>query len=323
MRVPQFWYTRNLLAYLLWPLSQIYCLLFYIHYFAARFQKKITLPTHVKIIVVGNVTVGGAGKTPTVLWLIEAFQSRGFQVGVVSRGYGRLSKGMQTVSQSSLAEVVGDEPLMIHQRTQVPVVVGEDRPKAALTLLEQHPEIDLIISDDGLTHYALPRHAAVLVIEGKTRFGNGFMLPAGPLRAPQSIQKKVTAKLCLGGTPAAQELSAQVHAIKFINVKASHKTLSVDAFQGKICYAVAGLALPNKFFDSLRALGITIIEKAFPDHHLYTKADFDTLKDYPILMTEKDAVKCKDLNIDQAWYLLIRLEADMALLDRLIQRIGV
>lgn len=259
------------------------------------------------IVVVGNVAVGGSGKTPLVLRLCQALRSAGLKPGVVSRGYGGRVGGLRLVSPASDAADVGDEPLMIAQQAGVPVVVSPDRAAAARALLKKG--VDVVISDDGLQHYRLPRDVEICVVDGRRGLGNGRLLPAGPLREPAERLERVD-HIVINGE--ANPLPAGLEAIHMSLVAGLLHALNggqnwrLAQFAGCRVNAVAGIGNPGRFFDLLRHARIHVIEHVFPDHHLYRRSDFDGMSpDLPILMTEKDAVKCRKFELDNAWYLSV------------------
>jgi tetraacyldisaccharide 4'-kinase len=259
------------------------------------------------IIVVGNITVGGSGKTPLVIRLCQLLQQAGFRPGVISRGYGSKETKLRLVSPASDPGLVGDEPLLIAQRTGVPVLVAADRCEAARTLIKK--EINVIISDDGLQHYRLPRHLEICVVDGSRGFGNGLLLPAGPLREPLSRLADFDHIVVNGEStlvPDALETTPMTLAPGLLRSMESGQTWRLAQFAGCKANAVAGIANPKRFFDLLRAARLTVKEHRFPDHHNFQRSDFDVMDtSLPILMTEKDAVKCKTLELKNAWVLSV------------------
>lgn len=265
------------------------------------------------IVVVGNLTVGGSGKTPLVIRLCELAQSAGLTPGVVSRGYGRKDNKQRLVIGSSNPELVGDEPLLIARRTGAAVMVGPGRVEAARELFQRG--VDVVISDDGLQHHRLPRAVEICVIDGERGFGNGHLLPAGPLREDPARLATVHHVVINGGEPDRLPGAAALAGIdctrmelhpRKVHSLSGRMSWRLAQFAGCRVSAVAGIANPGRFFALLRHANIDPVEKPFPDHHLFTGADFSGLpRDLPIIMTEKDAVKCKELSLDNAWYLSI------------------
>ena len=259
------------------------------------------------ILVVGNLTVGGSGKTPLVIRLCRVFQDAGLKVGVASRGYGRQSQGLQRVTKDTDPAISGDEPLLVAQRTGMPVVVASDRCAAVQTLFDQG--VDLVIADDGLQHHRLPRSMEICVVNGSREFGNGWQLPAGPLREPLQRLQEVDFVVMNGESDASKVLPRAVNMqLQPGMLHSLDQNLSwrLSQFAGCRASAVAGIAHPERFFHSLEQAGLILERYALPDHHAFSQSDFANMNpDYPIIMTEKDAVKCRGLSIPKAWYLAV------------------
>ena len=254
------------------------------------------------MIVVGNLTVGGTGKTPLVIWLAEFLRQSGYKPGIVSRGYGgkRLEAPLSVTAASDPAEA-GDEPVLIARRTGCPVMVFPERAEAGRQLLAAN-DCDVILCDDGLQHYALARDIEIAVMDGWRRIGNGALLPAGPLREPVERLQQVDILVCQGGQPQAGEYAMTLEdpwAVSLLD--SSSRKLLADLVDTPI-HAVAGIGHPGRFFDDLRKKGLRLTEHAFPDHHLYRKEEICFSDDWPVMMTEKDAVKCKRLADSRHWY---------------------
>lgn len=263
------------------------------------------------IVVVGNLTVGGSGKTPLVIRLCHLLEQAGLKPGVISRGYGRKVRNLVRVTADVTAGETGDEPLVIARRTGVPVVVAADRCAAAQSLFAGG--IDVVIADDGLQHHRLPRSLEICVVDGEREFGNGCLLPAGPLREPLGRLREVDYVVINGdesplvsddGTVRMQLSPGLLYAL------AGGENWRLSQFAGCRVNAVAGIANPERFFRALRQAGLQVTERAFADHHVFTADDFCGLEPgLPIIMTEKDAVKCRGMNLQNAWYL--SLEASL------------
>lgn len=291
------WLTGGPLSAALLPLSWLYRGLLALRTLAYRVGLKRTETLPVPVIVVGNWIVGGAGKTPTTLALLELLKARGLRAGVVSRGYGREGDGVHLVTRTSTAREAGDEPLLIHLRGQVPVAVGSDRVAAARALLTAHPDLDLLVSDDGLQHWRLPRRLSLLVFDERG-LGNGRLLPAGPLRqAPAALQddqlviyNATAPSTALPGFVAQRRLAGAVSLADWW--AGQRATLgALHALRGRPgLIACAGLARPQRFFDMLAEQGLAFEPQPLPDH-----ADFSALPwradTAGVLLTEKDAVK--------------------------------
>jgi tetraacyldisaccharide 4'-kinase len=256
----------------------------------------------VPVLVVGNISVGGTGKTPLTIALAEALRARGFRPGVVSRGYGGTERGPALLGETPDPAHFGDEPCLI-RAAGTPVAVGRDRPAAARLLIDAG--CDAIIADDGLQHYRLQRDIEMCVIDGARRFGNARLLPAGPLREPLVRLAGVDFRICNGVGAEAGEVPMRLEGgMARSLVDGSMQPL--EAFRGKAVHAVAGIGHPARFFESLRAHGIEVMPHPFPDHHAYAPGDLAFADGAPVLMTEKDAVKCMAFAPRQAWAVPVR-----------------
>jgi len=303
------WYESNFLTWLLLPISYFYRLVVWLRQTAYLIGILKTHRLSVPVIVVGNITVGGTGKTPLVIWLCEYLKKSGWSPGVVSRGYGGESTSWpQNVNQASDPRLVGDEPVLIAQRTQCPVSVGPDRVMAARRLLDEY-ECDIIISDDGLQHLALDRDVEILVIDGERRFGNEHCLPAGPLREPIKRLNTVDIKVVNGGTKD-NECKMTLKMSEAVNVPDETNRKVLSGFGNNSVHAVAGIGNPERFFTQLRQSGLDIVPHPFPDHHTFVEKDLVFNDELPVLMTEKDAVKCKSFASKNYWY--VPVEAMMS-----------
>ncbi len=298
------WQTRHILTYLLLPFSCLFGLISRLR--MALYRKKIlkSYRSPVPVLVVGNITVGGNGKTPVVIWLVEQLRQRGMNVGVISRGYGGKNKIFpQLVSAESDPNLMGDEPVLITRRTGAPVAVSPNRQQSIELLLERY-KLDLIVTDDGLQHYALERDMEWVVVDGERRFGNGFLLPAGPLRELPSRLKSVQAVICNGKNAKNGEYLMQLLPRIAVNLKTGEQKPLGD-FARKPAVAFAGIGYPPRFFTMLKALGIELnAEHSFADHQSYSQHMIQSLQqgDIPLLMTEKDAVKCSAFAQENWWF---------------------
>lgn len=297
------WQTKSLITWLLSPLSLLFWLISYVRKRLYSLNILQSYRSPVPVLVVGNISVGGNGKTPVVVWLVEQLQQRGVKVGVVSRGYGGKNKVFpQLVTQQSSAEIVGDEPVLIVQRTNVPLAVSPNRQQSIELLLSQF-ELDLIITDDGLQHYALQRDLEWVVVDGKRRFGNGFVLPAGGLRELPSRLNSVDAIICNGGIAKSNEHLMSLEPSSAVNLLTNeYRPLSEFS---QPCVAIAGIGHPPRFFTMLGKLGIPLAKtQGFADHQDFDANQLKALADSqnPLLMTEKDAVKCKAFAEENWWY---------------------
>lgn len=308
--VNKIWYQRHLLAYILLPAAFVYFLIIKIRSWLYKLGLKKITKFKVPVIVVGNISVGGTGKTPLVIWLTEFLQQQGFKPGIVSRGYG--GQGIaypHIVNSSDKAEQVGDEPLLIFRRTACPVVISPKRVDAVKKLLVT-TNCDVVISDDGLQHYALGRDIEIVVVDVKRKFGNGFLLPAGPLRETKAKLKKVDITVENGG-------NMQLNAAKCYNLAKFSKVKSLKRFAKHQVHAVAAIGNPDRFFYTLREFNIEVIEHPFPDHHKFTLEDLSFNDDLPVLMTEKDAVKCEQFAKDNFWVVPVAAQLSEQLQDQI------
>lgn len=299
------WYrTFSVVTLLLLPLSVLFCAIVAVrralYNFGVLRQKKLPVP----VVVIGNISVGGTGKTPLVIAIVQYLKSKNYNPGVVSRGYGGQSRQWpQSVTSKSDPAAVGDEAVLIAGRCGCPVSVGPDRVKAAETLLQDH-QCNIIVSDDGLQHLALQRDIEIVVIDGERRFGNGLCLPAGPLRELTSRMNHAQI-IVSNGHERANEQKMQLVGNAFQNIRKSGSTLSAAELAGKHVHAVSGIGNNERFFRTLESMNINIMRHAFPDHFIYSAKDIDFADELPIIMTEKDAVKCRQFASDNAWFLKI------------------
>lgn len=275
------------------------------------------------IVVVGNITVGGSGKTPLVIRLCRVLLAAGLRPAVVSRGYGRKRHGLLPVTMDASVAEVGDEPLLIARRTGVPVVVAADRCAAAQVLFDSG--IDVVIADDGLQHHRLPRSLEICVVDGQRDFGNGYLLPAGPLREPMRRLDEVDYVVINDSEHDAADTSG---AIPMQLVPGLLYALDGDAswrlsqFAGCRVSAVAGIGNPQRFFRYLQLAGLHASQYAFADHHAYGPEDFTVMEPgLPIIMTEKDAVKCRGLKLTNAWYLSVEASLPSAWESELVAKL--
>lgn len=303
--IDQYWYSQNPVVWLLLPLSWLFQLISVSRRWLYRLKILSAANLPVPVIIVGNIAVGGTGKTPLLIALCDLLQAAGYHPGVISRGYGSTLKTEALVTDSSSASDVGDEPLLIAQKTSCPVAVGKNRVAAARLLLMKHESCDLILSDDGLQHYALNRDLEVAVVDAKRLHGNGFYLPAGPLR--ESVERLTTVDLvAYNGTTAAGRYFNLMQTAA-CNLKTGEKR-ELMAFRGQTVHAVAGIGHPERFFNQLKAARLDIAEHAFADHHSYTESDLNFGDSHAILMTEKDAVKCGQIQQDHLWAVPVRCQ---------------
>ncbi len=311
------WYGGRGWYRLLLPLSGIYWLLSSLRRFLYRAGLKRTWRAKVPVIVVGNITAGGTGKTPATVWLTNSLAERGYSPGIVSRGYGGSKSGASMrVDARSDPAVVGDEPVLIAMRTGRPVVVDADRARGVSMLVADGA--DLVIADDGLQHYALGRDYEICVVDGARGLGNGMLMPAGPLRESADRLENVDQVLVNGrlrDAGVAKSTGLQ-NAIEFRLVATEVCRLNgslnrpIERFAGTTVHAVAAIGNPDRFFDTLRGHGIQVIEHAYPDHAPLRPEQLDFGDNFDILMTEKDAVKFPRQVSDRFWYVPVDVEID-------------
>ncbi|MFJ3059175.1 tetraacyldisaccharide 4'-kinase [Herbaspirillum sp. NPDC087042] len=324
------WQGRGLLACALWPLSLLFGGLAGLRrlLFALGIKRAQRLP--VPVVVVGNVFVGGTGKTPFSIWLIEALRAAGYTPGVVSRGYGGGAGASLEVTAASMAAQVGDEPLLIAQRTGVPLVVGRRRVEAGLALLAAHPEVDVIVSDDGLQHYALARDIEIVLSDSRG-VGNGWLLPAGPLREPASRRRDFSV-LNVGSGGSGDAAPAGVHAMQLqadeavqLAPPSARRALATMGEGGLRLAAVAGIGNPGRFFATLRGAGLVFSPHPLPDHYDFAGNPFAGLAADVILITEKDAVKCRAIeairNDPRLWVVPVSARIDGALAEQIVEKL--
>ncbi len=297
------WHEGHPALWLLWPLTVLFSLITFLR---RQLYRMGVLRAHdfpVPIVVVGNITVGGTGKTPLTLALIERLRAEGFKPGVVSRGYGGHGDYPLVVNEGVFAEQCGDEPLTLFRRTGVPLVVDPQRSRAVAHLLKRF-DCDVVLCDDGLQHYALARDIEIAVIDGARGVGNGRLLPMGPLREPLSRLHSVQQVVINGEGfvwPSAARMSLSAQAWQ--NLRQETHAAPVP---GDPVHAVAGIGNPQRFFEQLQAQGFMVTGHAFPDHHAYSARDLGFPDGSPVVMTEKDAVKCMALAEANWWYVPVR-----------------
>ena len=297
---------KGLLNYFLLPISGVFYLLSQLRRLIYRLGLKSVYQADVPVIVVGNITAGGTGKTPVVIALCQHFAKQGKRVGVVSRGYGGSHQaGSLKVNGDSDPALCGDEPLLIALSTEAVVMINKNRAQAIQDLLAQ-TSVDLIISDDGLQHYAMGRDIEIAVIDGARRLGNGFLLPAGPLRETSSRLKSVDFVLN-NGSLAPAEIGFELKPVSFVHLS-SGESKPLDTFYTEYCHAIAGIGNPSRFFQTLKDLYISVDERPFADHHQYQAQDLDFGDEQAILMTTKDWVKCRAFANEKMYYLEIAFE---------------
>ncbi|MEE7627236.1 tetraacyldisaccharide 4'-kinase [Methylobacter sp. Wu8] len=311
------WYKDPFIGVWLMPLGFVFSDFVKFRKFLYRIGvlKKHSLP--VPVIVIGNITVGGTGKTPLIIWLAELLKSQGFKPGIISRGYGGQAEVWpQWVDANSTAEQVGDEALLIAKQTACPMAVSPLRADAGKLLLEKS-DCNVILSDDGLQHYALNRDIEIAVIDGERRFGNGYCLPAGPLREPIERLQSVDFRVVNGEKAEDNEFSMQITGNTAVNLATGHQK-PLQEFNVTGCHALAGIGNPDRFFKLLESAGLTCKTHSFPDHYKFQVSDILFSDSEPVLMTEKDAVKCMAFAGDRHWFVPVKAVPEMGLAEQLL-----
>ena len=308
------WYKKRLWLWVLWPFSRL------IRSLVTRRRNKFLLNSelswkpNIPVIVVGNITVGGSGKTPFVIWLSKVLEEQGYKPGIVSRGYGSKSNQFPLViNEDSRIEDSGDEPLIIYRNTNRPVCISPNRTQAVKKLLED-TDTDIVISDDGLQHYKLGRDMEIVVFDGIRGIGNSLCLPAGPLREP--IERSKAADFIVSSTKRLnieeidEDCLMTYKPLEWVRLSDNRRFPAKDWPLSRNVHAVAGIGNPSKFYNTLTVLGLNLVEHSFPDHYQFKDEDLNFEDNHPILMTEKDAVRCMDMKNKNLWYLSIEAEIE-------------
>ena len=316
------WYRITPLHLLLLPISLLFRVLATLRrtLYLSRIltSKKLAVP----VIVIGNISAGGTGKTPLTLALAQQLIRHGRHPLIVSRGHGGSAQQPQRVTPDNDVRQVGDEPLLMARRNLCPVWIGKDRAATAQAALQANPQCDVVLCDDGLQHYRLRRDVEIAVIDGTRGFGNGFMLPAGPLREPVSRLQTVDAVVMNGGEASTGQYAMYLSGEIFYNLLVPGKTVTATELRKLRCHAVAGIGHPQRYFRHLAALGLNIVEHAFPDHYPYRATDLSFADCDALLLTEKDAVKCSAFADERYWVLRVEARIDPALTDHILRKIA-
>lgn len=325
-KAPAHWYKRSVPAFLLLPLSAVFRALAALRRWLYRMGVLSTVSLSVPVIVVGNIAVGGSGKTPVVQWLVQLLRDAGYRPGVVSRGYGGNLQGECLVGDGSTAVEVGDEPLLLSRTCACPVAVGRNRPAAAQLLIEAG--CNVVVADDGMQHYRLARDIEIAVLDPAT-LGNGWLLPAGPLREP--LSRLSGTDLVIAHGRLSESVSAAVAPVPCASMHLHGSGLQalhdpdvrreLSDFAGQTVHAFAGIGRPERFFEQLRRAGLKVIEHAFPDHHVFVEHDFDEARHAIKLLTAKDAVKCQTFGLEDAWVLPVSAVIEAVAADRILEKL--
>lgn len=305
------WYKPRIWGWLLWPFAKLF--VWVVKLRKLCYDKKIfsTYRAPVPVIVVGNITVGGTGKTPLVILLAELLQKNNLKPGIVLRGYKSNSSMPIIVKPNTDPILVGDEAVLLAKRSKCPVVVAKKRALGVKKLLDEY-KVNIVLTDDGLQHYALERDIEIAVIDGTRGFGNGYTLPMGPLRE-LPVRLDAVDMTIVNGTDMKFKIA------KVYSLLNPQKEILLSNLAGHMVHAVAGIGTPEKFFNQLRNLGIKVIPHSFPDHHTFKVADINFSDRLPVLMTEKDAVKCRYFANDEHWVVTVTAELSTTHVERFNQ----
>lgn len=306
LEVERHWNRITPVSLALLPFSIVFCALVILRRLAYRIGILRSVTLSRPVIVVGNITVGGTGKTPLTIWLAGFLREQGYRPGIVTRGYrGRSKTWPVEVTASTSPVIAGDEAVLLARRTCCPVMAGPDRVESARHLIELG--CDVVVSDDGLQHYRLQRDVEIAVIDGMRRLGNGFCLPAGPLREPSARLRSVDFTI-VNGTPRTNEIGMHLGGETFYNLSAPERKATLDDLRKGPVHAVAGIGNPERFFTYLRNIGLHVIPHAFPDHYAFCESDLRFNDILPVILTEKDAVKCETFAKSNHWVVAVNAE---------------
>ncbi|MDC0475679.1 tetraacyldisaccharide 4'-kinase [Methylophilaceae bacterium] len=314
------YYKKSSWIYLLIPIS----IFFYFssilkkYLYKSGFLKKIKI--RVPVLIIGNITLGGTGKTPLALDLIANFLKEGFKPALISRGYGGSANSVREVFEFSNVRAVGDEALLIKAKSKIPVFIGKDRVDVAKILLKKYPETSIIISDDGLQHHRLARDYEIIVVDSQRQFGNGLIFPAGPLREGISTLKQVDAVVYKGVSNNSNFYQMKYITKHFKNLLTNKKAIFKDIKDKKIV-AITAIGNPESFFSTLEDYDLKFKKVIFNDHYLFNKNDFIKYADYNIVMTEKDAIKCKKFATKNFWVLPLETKVDERLFQNILKKV--
>ena len=326
------WFQKQWANFTFWhiillPLSWLFAIVVYLRKCFYEYGWLKSYRLNAPVVVVGNINVGGTGKTPLVIWLAEQMKLAGYKPGIISRGYGGSARLVTEVLPDSNPIQVGDESVLIAMRTKCPVFVSADRVSAGQHLLKSYPECNIIISDDGLQHYRMQRDVEIVVYDSVKGFGNGALLPAGPLREFQSRLKTVDV-IVSNGADSRKNLACfnpvtmELVATDFYNLADVQKKSSAQAFSQLKILAVAGIGNPQRFFDQLHAMGLQFESLAYADHYVFQTKDFEHTNADVILMTEKDAVKCRSFAQSNFWVLPVSAQLNDSLMSLVLNKLN-
>ena len=314
------YYKKSSWIYLLIPFSIFF-------YFFSSLKKYLhkkgflkTIKIKVPVLIIGNITLGGTGKTPLALDLIEKFLRKGLKPAIISRGYRGSTNNITEVFEFSEVSAVGDEALLIKTKSKIPVFIGKDRVSVAKILLKKHPETSIIISDDGLQHHRLARDYEIIVVDSQRQFGNGLIFPAGPLRECISKLKQVDA-VVYKGTSSNSNFYQMKYITKHFKNLLTNKKIIFDGIQDKKIVAITAIGNPESFFSTLEGYDLEFKKVTYNDHYLFNKNDFIKYADYNIVMTEKDAIKCQKFATKNFWVLPLETKVDERLFQNILKKV--
>lgn len=321
------WQKRGITAMLMLPLASLFALAANVRRLSYRLGWSHAVKLPVPVVVIGNITAGGSGKTPLTLHLAQELSKRGWFPGIVSRGYGGNFAGVEAVTSASDPARIGDEPLLLARRAGCPVYVGRDRVAAAQALLAVHPECNVVIADDGLQHLRLARDVEIVVMDERG-IGNGWPLPAGPLRECPARVAEADALVLNGDAPVPREIHARrvfrmrLAGDRFRNLRDPQRSCGAEALRGRPLHALAGIGDPARFFRQIERMGLQAQTHAFPDHHVFQASDLAFADAGPLLMTEKDAVKCQAFAPPETWVLPVDAQLDPELAQWVVEKLN-
>jgi len=319
LRLQRIWYDGEPVPFWLSVLVPVYRALRALHRATYRMGLRNAVRLDVPVVVVGNLTAGGSGKTPLVIALVEALRARGLRPAIVSRGYGGSQRAASVLDDAPEPSRYGDEACLMRRRTRAMVAVGRNRAQAAALLIRRGANI--VIADDGLQNLALARDIEICVIDGQRRFGNERLLPAGPLRDPLERLERVDFRVCNGARAEAGETPMHLTGDMAVAVAGAPGARPLDSFAGQRVHAIAAIGNPARFFTSLQVRGIEVIAHPFPDHHVFSAGDLEFGDGLPVLMTEKDAIKCFAFAGPDVWCVPVSAELPQGFVDALLARL--
>ena len=314
------YYKKSNWIYLFVPLSIFFYCISSLKKYLYKNEFLKTIKIKVPVLIIGNITLGGTGKTPLALDLIEKFLKKGLKPAIISRGYRGSASNITEVYESSDVSAVGDEALLIKTKSKIPVFIGKDRVSGAKILLKKYPETSIIISDDGLQHHRLERDYEIIVVDSQRQFGNGLIFPAGPLREGISRLKQVDAVVYKGVNNNSNFYQMKYITKHFKNLLTNKKAILKDIKDKKIV-AITAIGNPESFFSTLEGYDLKFKKVIFNDHYLFDKNDFIKYADYNIVMTEKDAIKCKKFATKNFWVLPLETKVDERLFRNILKKV--